>query len=240
MPPWYSLLLIVGVALSTLVWTRLRTSRDVPPLVFIGALLGAVFGAKLVYLVVEWPFTWNSPDTWWHALYGRTVLGGLLGGYAGVELAKRSEGYAAPTGDGFALTCALGLAVGRVGCWLHGCCRGVVCDSGWYTIAGGDGLSRWPSQLLEAGFNLAFAGAALLAIRRRILPGQWFHLYLIAYGVFRLLHEPMRETTWWTPWLSAYQFVAIVLVLVGVWRFRVRQRRRLSPSWPATGDAARH
>ena len=56
------------------------------------------------------------------------MLGALLGGYAGVEIAKKAIGYSAPTGDWFAIVAPVGIALGRVGCLRHGCCTGVVCS----------------------------------------------------------------------------------------------------------------
>ena len=40
---------------------------------------------------------------------------------------------------------------------------------------------------VEIGFNLAAILVFLIVLRRRrLLPGQHFHLYLIAYGLFLL------------------------------------------------------
>src|SRR4051812_40132409 len=52
-------------------------------------------------------------------LYGnRSILGGLVGAWLGVHVAKRLTGYRQRTGDLFAPAVALGMAVGRVGCLL--------------------------------------------------------------------------------------------------------------------------
>ena len=52
-------------------------------------------------------------------LYGnRSILGGLVGAWLGVHVAKRLTGYPLRTGDLFAPAVALGMAVGRIGCLL--------------------------------------------------------------------------------------------------------------------------
>ncbi|NDH30271.1 MAG: hypothetical protein EBX72_07290, partial [Betaproteobacteria bacterium] len=48
---------------------------------------------------------------------------------------------------------------------------------------------RWPAVPLEIAFNLAILTIFLFVRQRRLLPGQLFHVYLMAYGVFRFAHE---------------------------------------------------
>ena len=48
----------------------------------------------------------------------RELLGGLLGAYIGVEVTKKLVGIGESTGDQFAPAVALGLAIGRIGCFL--------------------------------------------------------------------------------------------------------------------------
>jgi hypothetical protein len=74
------------------------------------------------------------PDRWLRLATGKSVLGALLGGYAGVELAKHALGLRAATGDLFALVAPLGIGIGRVGCLLHGCCLGERCAPAWWTL----------------------------------------------------------------------------------------------------------
>jgi hypothetical protein len=47
---------------------------------------------------------------------GKTILGGIAGGYAAVEIAKWIFGIRARTGDSFALPIAVAVGVGRIGC----------------------------------------------------------------------------------------------------------------------------
>jgi phosphatidylglycerol:prolipoprotein diacylglycerol transferase len=53
------------------------------------------------------------------------------------------------------------------------------------------------------------------------LPNQHFHLYLVAYGLFRFTHEFWRDTPQVFGPLSGYQIAALLLVMlggVGFWR----------------------
>ena len=55
-----------------------------------------------------WMF-WDDPQRWTIWATGKSILGALLGGYAGVEVAKKWTKYTEPTGDWFALIAPLGI-----------------------------------------------------------------------------------------------------------------------------------
>ena len=87
--------------------------------ILVGLLLGAGLGNKLVFLA-ERPdvvAAWLSGH--W-VMPGQSIVGGLLGGLIGVELAKVATGQTRSTGDLMVLPVALGLMIGRVGCFLAG------------------------------------------------------------------------------------------------------------------------
>ncbi|MEO6741534.1 MAG: prolipoprotein diacylglyceryl transferase family protein, partial [Chthoniobacteraceae bacterium] len=201
-------------------------------LIYVAALLSAFIGAKLTYLFAEGWLDWPMPDRWLRLATGKSVLGALLGGYAGVEAAKFALGYRAPTGDLFALVAPLGIGIGRIGCLLHGCCLGERCAPtfpAWFTLRDAQGVARWPAVPMELAFNVLALAAFLILRRRGILRGQHFHLYLIAYGLFRFAHEWMRVTPKFFGILSGYQFAALACTALGAWGFRRRTRSRVAP-----------
>jgi len=61
--------------------------------------------------------------------------------------------------------------------------------------------------------------AAYLRQRWRRLPAR-----LIAYGAFRLLHEPLRATPRVVWEISPYQLLALAALVLGVVRWRQRAR----------------
>src|SRR5438552_9889397 len=114
----------VGVRLF--VWQRRRlplpalADRDQSLMIGVAAIVGAALGAKLGYWIEDPRNAFaNFPD-WRHLLEGKTVVGALLGGLIGVELSKRALGVRASSGDAFALPLMIGIAIGRVGCFLAG------------------------------------------------------------------------------------------------------------------------
>ena len=220
--PW---LLLTAIAVSLVFWSRLARRDSRLMLIYGAALVSAFFGAKVVYLLAEGWLFWDAPDRWLIWATGKSVLGALLGGYAGVEIAKRAIGYTAPTGDWFAIVAPLGIALGRVGCLLHGCCTGVVCEPAWWTLRDATGVHRWPAVPVELGFNVA--AIALFAVLRRAgkMRGQLFHIYLIAYGLFRFAHEFLRATPRLSHGITGYQIAALAVAGLGIIGF-VRRRSR--------------
>ncbi len=94
----------------------------------IGGLIGATFAAKLPFILSADPHAgvlaaWLSD--------GKTILWGLAGGYIGVEIAKWAFHVKASTGDTIVVPVAITVAIGRLGCFLYGCCYGVATNQTW-------------------------------------------------------------------------------------------------------------
>jgi phosphatidylglycerol:prolipoprotein diacylglycerol transferase len=233
----YGWLMLAGIALSIGFWSRLARRDDRLVLVYVGALCGAFLGAKLVYLLAEGWLHYGAPDMWLQWATGKSVLGALLGGYAGVELAKSWAGYTNATGDWFACIAPIGIIVGRVGCLLHGCCLGVACEPAWFTLADAAGVPRWPAVPVEMLFNAAAVIAFFILRRRRELIGQHFHLYLIGYGTFRFPHEFLRQEPRIIGPFSGYQVAALAVLALGIGGFVRRQSQHVSVP-PCLADSA--
>ena len=223
----YGWLMLAGIAVSAFFWMRLARRDDRLLIVYVAALVGAFLGAKLAYLAAEGWRDIGQPDLWLRLATGKSILGALLGGYASVELAKRWVGYRSVTGDWFAMIAPLGIILGRVGCWLHGCCLGSACEPAWFTVRDAKGLERWPAVPVEILFNAVMLISFAVLRRRGYLAGQHFHVYLIAYGLFRFAHEFLRDTPRVVAGLSGYQFIALALVGFGIRAFRRRAMIRL-------------
>lgn len=192
--------------------------------VIVGLLLGAAIGNKAVFLI-------ERPDVWarllggeW-LLPGQSIVGGLLGGLIGVELAKRATGQTRSTGDALVVPLVAGIALGRIGCFLAGLHDDTygLPTSGPWGVDLGDGVARHPSPLYEIVFLLALAallrrGRAWLAA----MPGLQFKLFLAAYLGWRLVADGLKPVRAPYPLgLSGIQWVclvALVLYLPFVWR----------------------
>ena len=219
----YPLFLLADIVVSFFTWRRLARNDPRLPVIYAAALVCAFAGAKVVYLAAEGWLWWGRPECLMAWLSGKSILGALLGGYAGVEASKKLTGYLKPTGDFFAVIAPLGILLGRMGCLMHGCCQGVVCEPAWFTVVGADGRPRWPAVPAEMIFNALALTAVLILRSRKLLPGQHFHLYLMACGAFRFLHEFLRDTPRVLGCFSGYQIAALAVFFLGLGGFLKRQ-----------------
>jgi len=125
---------------------------------------------------------------------GKTIVGGLLGGWLAVEITKAFTGIKAQTGDLFAIPLCIGIAIGRIGCFLAGLpddTYGTPTSLPW-GVDFGDGIRRHPTQLYEVVFLLALAWLLSQWSRRPHRPGILFRAFLAAYLAWRLLIDFLK------------------------------------------------
>ena len=216
----YNLFLLLGIILAIRFWWNRFQSDDRLTIIFVAAICGAFIGAKILYVISEGFLYSGRPDFIRQLLTGKSVLGGLIGGYVAVECAKKLLGYTNSTGDYFASVVPLSLAIGRLGCLAYGCCLGAECPPDrWYAMIDSQGVPRWPAVPLEILFNLAAAGVFFILRQRKMQVGQHFNIYLISYGAFRFFHEYLRDTPKVFLALSGYQIAALFLIVLGAVKY---------------------
>jgi prolipoprotein diacylglyceryltransferase len=159
------------------------------------AALGALLGSRILGLLEY------APNRGFHLHQlltftggGKTIVGGLLGGWLAVELTKRLAHIRSRTGDLFAVPLCLGIAIGRIGCFLAGLADdtcGTPTSLPW-AINFGDGIPRHPTQLYELAFLLLLALALHRFNTRPHREGLTFRLFMAAYLTWRLLIDLIK------------------------------------------------
>lgn len=199
--------------------------------VLLGGFLGAALGNKAVFWI-EVPQLWAEHGGFAGFFRGgQSMVGGLLGGLIGVEIAKKLAGVWHSTGDRFVFPILLGLIIGRIGCFLAGLnddTYGLPTGLPW-GVDFGDGVPRHPTQLYEIGF----AALLWLALRRLRAYGAaelglLFKLMLSSYPLWRLGVDTIKPVPYAYP-LGAFRHS------VGVPR---RPRRLCSADREAMGEVA--
>ncbi|MDP9050983.1 MAG: prolipoprotein diacylglyceryl transferase [Acidobacteriota bacterium] len=192
-PELHAVFEALGYVAGYLLYRRLRSRAgdivhdDHRWIVIAAAAVGALLGSRTLGLLEQVPlaqFTWRTfllPG-------GKTIVGGLLGGWLAVEIAKPFAGIRTRTGDLFALPLCLGIAIGRIGCFLAGLADdtyGKPTALPW-AIDFGDGIPRHPTQLYEIVFLAALALVLWFWSKRPHPQGILFRAFLAAYLAWRL------------------------------------------------------
>jgi len=197
-PVWHPVFETLAYAAGYAVFRHLRSNQgDVvaEPQRWTGlaaAAVGALIGARLLGLAEQWPTVmqaWNqgrilalliSPG-------GKTIVGGLLGGWLGVEIIKRLSNIHRRTGDLFALPLCIGIAIGRIGCLIAGLADdtyGKPTTLPW-AVDLGDGIGRHPVQIYEILFLIALGFA--VSTRAKLPEGARFRIFLSGYLAWRFI-----------------------------------------------------
>ena len=163
---------------------------------------------------------------------GFVVYGGVIAGLIFAYLYCRKNGkHILSYLDLAAPSIAFGQAVGRLGCFLAGCCYGHKTDA-WYGVvfpAGGSapaGVKLFPSQLLSLGLDLINFAILCAFDRKNEKCGRTLSLYMITYSIGRFLVEYTRNDYRGSVMsLSTSQFISIFVLAGGVllWIFFTRK-----------------
>src|SRR4029077_124297 len=181
----------------------------------LGAFCGAMIGAKLPFVFSDWD-EFISGAAWFSN--GKTILLGLAGGYFGVEVAKWCLGIRTRTGDSFVVPVATAIAIGRIGCFVGGCCYGTPTDLPWGVVFTQiDQAPRHPTQLYESVFHASCAVLLAIGLARGWYRGNLMKLYIVLYCVYRFASEFIRPEQQFVGGLTAYQWASAVLAIGFAW-----------------------
>lgn len=218
-------MIILGVALAvTLLFVFLKFKK-VPNKVFLD--LTVVISATLVAGILFAILFENTYEAIKHAInsepqhwtWGMTFYGGLIGGVITFILVYRF--YYLRNNEPImkhilvivpACIC-LGHGVGRIGCFLSGCCYGIE-DHSWMAVQFPH-LDHpvLPTQLIEMIFLFLLA-AVLAFLAFKEITYQNMAIYMLFYGIFRFIIEFFRgDERGQLVGLSPSQYVSIMLIL---------------------------
>lgn len=198
----YGVCMAAGIMLCWHIVEKLSGGKDLSSLI-LSLVFSGILGARAAYVIEHWDLEFASfPEK-----IIRVDQGGLMF-YGGLILAmavffawcllKKQKPLA--MADLFATVVPLGHAMGRIGCFMNGCCYGR--DSGaWCAVTypagspswhehGGMAVSVLPTQLFEAAALFVLFGALMLLYRRcrRYTAG----VYLVGYAFIRFGMEYLR------------------------------------------------
>lgn len=205
--------------------TRTRWHHPSVPLeknvwIVVGCIFGALIGSKLLN-IAEMPLDyWAHRGDLFYWFEGKTIVGGFIGGWIGVELVKRRVGIAYATGDAYVFPLIVGTVIGRVGCFLAGlqdATYGLPTSAAW-GVDFGDGIARHPTQLYEIAFLLLLGALLALRMRRPYPNGYLFRAFMLGYFLFRFGVEFIKPR--YAPYLGL-SAIQIASLLAAIWCARI-------------------
>lgn len=243
--PAYGVMVTAGFLVALWLATRLagRSGLNKEAVLNLGIYCGlaGILGGKALLILADFGYYRQNPGeiiSFSTLQAGGIFYGGLLAALATAYIyMRRKKLPVLATADVFAPGLALGQAIGRVGCFMAGCCWGVECNRPWAVtfdnpVAGqlfGTplGVPLHPTQLYEAG-NQALAFAILYRwIGRPHRPGDIIGLYLVWYACARFLVDFYRAADQPNPFggpLTTAQWISVGLFLLGALAFARRAR----------------
>jgi phosphatidylglycerol:prolipoprotein diacylglycerol transferase len=240
---WYGVFMALGFvgALLNWIWQGRRRGYNVDfcsDLIF-WVMVSGILGARLAYVLENWDFYSANP-----AAIIRLDQGGLVfyGGFvmAGVGIvlfAKRRKLNLVRLLDFVLTSVPLAHALGRIGCFLNGCCFGS-CTSSAFGVQFPKGSPAWmehyqehlinqasslscrvhPVQLYESAWNFMLYLGLMVVYRKTERTGLVSALYLMAYAAARFTLEFFRGDKMERAGVGALsigQVISIPLFLVG-------------------------
>lgn len=195
----YGLLMVLGILAGTALayWRARRRNYHAEAIwdLVLYVTVAGLLGARLWEVVFSWSYYGQHPGeilAIWRG--GLSVQGSILGAAPVVYWYTRKHGIDFwRLADIMVPGVLLGQAIGRLGCFLNGCCfgvptggpLGVVFPPGTDAYAALGAQPLVPTQLLEAGYDLLAMGLLLLVDRRPTFPGFLTTLYFILYALGR-------------------------------------------------------
>lgn len=232
----YGLMIGLGV-LAAYLLAESRAKRrgvDADPIFTIAiiVMIGGILGAKLLYYITELKSIIENPRLLLDIGNGFVIYGGIIGGVLAFYLYARKKkldfwGYF----DLLIPSVPLAQGLGRIGCFLAGCCYGRATD-GWCGIEFPTmpGVRVIPTQLISAIGDFAICAILLLLARRQKFKGQIAPSYMILYGVGRFIVEIWRaDPRGNVGALSTSQFISIFIVAFGLLLYFYWRKKDIAP-----------
>jgi len=176
-------------------------------------LIGSIIGARIYYILFfglkDFLAEPASIFKVWQG--GLAIHGGIFGGIiTGIIFSNARKISFWALADLIAPSIILGQAIGRIGCYLNGCCYGI---------------NNQPTQIYE--LILDFIGFLLLwGLRKKIrFKGGLFLLYLMTYSVIRIIVSQFRADNLylWNTGITLAGLSSLIIFIIAMALF-IRKR----------------
>ena len=257
----YGFMLTIAFVVGTIITVRAAAREKISAEIILDLvtfiIIGAIIGARLIYVLLKFSEYKESPAS---VLYitqgGLSAHGGVLGGMiaAWIYIAYRKLNYW-HIADLVAPQLALGLAIGRIGCFLNGCCYGVPTSDphAWYAVVFPDNphtgltgeIARHPAQLYEVFLSFLIFLYLRGFFKNRKFDGHVFLMWIGLYSIARFIQEFYRfgeSSVVIFGFITIAQLASVILavfafIIIAEMKKRVELSKRISEKEPKTKPA---
>ncbi|EOD7480857.1 prolipoprotein diacylglyceryl transferase [Staphylococcus aureus] len=229
---WYGIIIAVGILLGYFVAQRALVKAGLHKdtlvdIIFYSALFGFI-AARIYFVIFQWPYYAENPSEIikiWHG--GIAIHGGLIGGFiAGVIVCKVKNLNPFQIGDIVAPSIILAQGIGRWGNFMNHEAHGGPVSRAFleqlhlpnFIIENMyiNGQYYHPTFLYESIWDVA-GFIILVNIRKHLILGETFFLYLTWYSIGRFFIEGLRtDSLMLTSNIRVAQLVSILLILISI------------------------
>ncbi len=181
------------------------------------AFVSGIIGARILYVLENLQYYLKNPlETILFNHGGLSWFGGLIAGsIAGVAYLKIKKVPVYTALDLLVAYVALAQALGRIGCFLNGCCFGKPWEYGLYFPSHQARL--FPVQILSSVMLVAIFLVLRYLQRRPHQKGEVFYSYLFLYSLVRFLIEFLRADNPVVIWnLTLFQLLSIAVFFIAL------------------------
>lgn len=243
---WYGLAYMLGFVLAWVAFKRAINTGRLPNLsedaltsLLVAIILGVIVGGRLGFVVQHPDELLRNPlfvVQLWKG--GMAFFGGLVGVILGlVWFANKYKDLGISfwsIGDIATIPAATSLGLGRIANFINQELYGVPTGADWGVIYKRvDMIPRHPSELYEMTTHFVLAGLCAWSLRKwGVRPGVTACVFVIGYGLMRVITEHFRTADTWVGPLTNGQAASLVIAAVGMGMLATRRRpaSELSPN----------
>lgn len=196
-------------------------------------IIGGILGGKLLYIIVDIKYIIENPEMLKDLGNGFVIYGAIIGGALAIYLyCKKKNWDVLKMFDLVIPSVALAQGFGRIGCFLAGCCYGkptklpigVVFTNSPFAPSN---IHLHPTQIYSSIFDFLLALFLLWYSGKSKKSGRTFSLYVIIYGVGRIIVEFLRGDPRGNVFiLSTSQFISVFSIIAGILLFNIDRVRK--------------